>query len=154
MKFNLSPLVPLLLAVPALAQSDQATPPVEDKSQASQAADNFSLDLPADDAAATPEATAATPTPKSAITPETSEAVSRFTIDTPIEQLLANTRSKAVLDRNMPGLSTDKNLDKIRNLSLRALQSHSGGKLTDALLEKTGKELAALPPETRLPPGR
>ncbi len=144
MKFSVSLLLPVLFAAPAVAQSDQ-TPPAEAPSNASKAAEDFSLDLNADDAATVPEATESAPVPQTAPVTAATSAASRFTVDTPIEQLLADSRSKAVVDRNLPGLSTDKNLDKIRNLSLRALQSHSGGKLTDALLEKTGTELAAIP---------
>jgi hypothetical protein len=57
---------------------------------------------------------------------------------------LADYRSKAVLDKDMPGLSTDKNLDKFKPLSLNKLAPVSGGRLTPELLAKVGKDLAKI----------
>lgn len=68
----------------------------------------------------------------------------RLTIDTPIEALIADKRSRAVLDWNMPGLSTDKNLPKFSKLSLRRLAPLSGGRVTPELLKKVEADLAAI----------
>ena len=118
----------LLLAAPAVAQTEPVPP-----TNATEAADRFNLDLPPVD-------------PDTAVTasPAADPAVHRFTIDTPIAQLIDDRRAKAVLDRNLPGLSKDKNLPKFRLLTLRKLQPASGGRLTDELLARTGEDLAAI----------
>ena len=67
-----------------------------------------------------------------------------YTLDTPIKVLIADPGAKAVLDKDLPGLSTDENLPKFEDKSLRQFQPLTGGQLTDALLEKTGKDLAAI----------
>ena len=102
-----------------------------------EAADRFQLDLApvANDAAS---ATAAPDAP-----------APRFTLDTAVGELLADYRSKAVLDRDLPGLSVDKNLDKFKALSLNRLAPLSGGRLTPELLDKVGKHLRAIEPLDR-----
>src|SRR5207237_430746 len=101
------------------------------------AADRFSLDL-----APVEEDSAVTTAAPAAAAPEATGQ--RFGLDTPIEALIANRRSKAVLDRDMPGLSSDKNLDKFKALTLNRLAPLSGGRLSPALLEKVGRDLAAI----------
>jgi hypothetical protein len=107
-------------------------------SPAAAAADKFALDLPADDTAPAPaEPAAAEPTTLPVST-------SAFSIDTPIADLIADPRAKAILDRDVPGLSDDENLPKFKTLSLRKLAPLSGGQMTAALLEKVGKDLATI----------
>ena len=65
-----------------------------------------------------------------------------LTLDTPIAALLADAHGKAVLDRDLPGLSTDDNLDKFSAKSLREFQPLTGGQLTDAMLAKVEADLA------------
>lgn len=125
----------LVMATALTAASATAQEPPADP-QAS--ADRFSLDLPANAQDAPAPAEPAPPTEVG------EQATGRYTLDTPIAELLANYRSKAVLDRELPGLSFDKNLDKFKALSLRRLQPLSGGRLTPELLEKVGRELAAI----------
>jgi hypothetical protein len=67
-----------------------------------------------------------------------------YTLDTPIKVLIADPGAKAVLDKDLPGLSTDENLPKFEDKSLREFQPLTGGQLTDELLAKTGKDLAAI----------
>lgn len=67
-----------------------------------------------------------------------------YTLDTPIKDLIADPEAKAVLDKDLPGLSTDENLAKFEDKSLRQLQPMTGGQLTDDLLKKTGADLGAL----------
>lgn len=122
-------------------------------SSAAAAADKFALDLPVDDAVTAP------PEP---VTPAV--ATGGFSLDTPIADLIADPRAKAILDRDVPGLSDDANLSKFQALSLRKLAPLSGGQMTAALLEKVGTDLAAIdasaPPPKRvevrraLPSGR
>ncbi len=69
-----------------------------------------------------------------------------LSIDSPIADLLDNPATLAILDRIMPGLSTNDRISMARGmgLSLRAIASFSGGKITDELLEKAQAEFAAL----------
>lgn len=123
-------LVALALVMPVTSPAQNL--PARD---ARKAADAFRLDLgplPADDAV----------TAISTSSPAPSEA---FTLDTPIDRLIADARARAVLDRNLPGLSTDENLPRFRSLSLRAFQPLTGGQLTDDLLGRMAADLAALP---------
>ena len=68
----------------------------------------------------------------------------KFTLDTPIGELLANEAAKAVLDKDLPGLTQLPQLEMIKGLSLKQLQPYSDGKLTDELLAKTETSLAAI----------
>ena len=73
-----------------------------------------------------------------------------FTLDTPIEQLLADPRARAVLDADLPGMSADPNLPKFQLMSLRQLQPMTGGQMSNALLAKTGADLAAIAPAAQM----
>ena len=156
------------------------------QTQAADRAGKFSLDIPADETVTAPaEPKAATEeTPKPEVQPveakpdtatespsapadaPTSTAAApasraHFSLDTPIVDLLADPRAKAVLDKDMPGLSDDENLSKFQALSLRRLAPLSGGQMTAELMGKLAYDLAALgggapPPVSRkgLPSGR
>lgn len=104
-------------------------------SQAAQAADKFALDLPADTAPAPAE-------PPAASVP--AAPAGGISLDTPIADLIADPRAKAILDRDVPGMSDDPNLPKFQTLSLRKLAPLSGGQMTPALLAKIGTDLAAI----------
>jgi hypothetical protein len=117
----------ILFATLMLAQS----------SPAAQAADKFALDLPAEGAPAEPVASAAAVVPKAAL-------AGGYSLDTPIAELIADPRAKAILDRDVPGMSDDPNLPKFQALSLRKLAPLSGGQMTAALLAKVGADLAAI----------
>jgi len=118
-----------------LLVSTAALPAAARAQSAAESAERFSLDLPpAEDAAQAPAEASTEPAP----------AKSRFSADTPIEQLIANRRSKAVLDREMPGLSADKNLPKFSKLSLRQLAPLSGGRVTPELIARVDTDLSAI----------
>ena len=69
-----------------------------------------------------------------------------FSIDTPIGELLDNPATLGVLDKHMPGLSTNPQIGMARSMgrSLRAVAQFSGGKITEELLTAAGAELASL----------
>lgn len=123
----------LLFAALMLAQS----------SQAAQAADKFALDLPVDETVTAPAAPAAPVAPVAAATPA-APAAGGYSLDTPIADLIAEPRAKAILDRDVPGMSDDPNLPKFQSLSLRKLAPLSGGQMTPALLAKVAADLAAI----------
>ena len=151
------------------------------QTQAADRAGKFSLDIPADETVTAPaEAKAdappaesvtktdevpakpdAAPEPASATPPPASATRAHFSLDTPIAELIADPRAKAVLDKDMPGLSDDENLSKFQALSLRRLAPLSGGQMSAELMNKVAYDLAALgggapPPQSRkgLPSGR
>ncbi|PZT99035.1 MAG: hypothetical protein DI624_06475 [Brevundimonas sp.] len=67
-----------------------------------------------------------------------------FTLDTPIERLVADPRARAVLNRELPGLTTHDRYDQFKGMSLKALKPFSGGLITDARLEAVRRGLAEL----------
>ena len=102
-------------------------------SPAASAADRFALDLPVDDNVTAPAEPVVAPV-----------AAGGFSLDTPIGDLIADARAKAILDRDVPGLSEDENLPKFKALSLRKLAPLSGGQMTPALLARVSADLAAI----------
>ena len=67
-----------------------------------------------------------------------------LTIDTPIETLMADPRSKAVLDANMPGVENHPMYEMVKGMSLRQVQPMSQGAISEELLAKIEQELAAI----------
>lgn len=70
--------------------------------------------------------------------------MARLDIDTPVFQLCADPRAKAVLDSDLPGLTTRPEFAFFKNMSLKTLKKMSRGQMTDADLAKVGAELARL----------
>jgi hypothetical protein len=68
----------------------------------------------------------------------------KFNLDTPIEALVADARAKAVLDADLPGVTSHPSYDMFKAMSLRAVQPMSNGKLTDEQLKKVETDLAAI----------
>lgn len=75
---------------------------------------------------------------------DAAKPAAKFNLDTPIGELLANEAAKAVLDKELPGLTQLPQLEMIKGLGLKQLQPYSDGKLTDELLAKTEAGLAAI----------
>lgn len=71
-------------------------------------------------------------------------AAAKFSLDTPIEALIADEKAKAVLDADIPGLSSHPALDQFKAMSLKAVQPFSNGALTDEMLKKVETDLAAI----------
>lgn len=71
-------------------------------------------------------------------------AAAKYTVDTPIETIVADPAGKAVIDANMPGLTTHAMFDQFKAMSLKQLAPMSGGKITDEGLAKIGPALAAV----------
>jgi len=70
-------------------------------------------------------------------------AAAAISLDTPIEQLLINEKTKAMLDARIPGLTSHPMLDQFKAMSLKQLQPMAGGQLTDAMLEAVAADLAS-----------
>ncbi len=72
------------------------------------------------------------------------EASAALTIDSPIEQLVANAASKAVLDANFPGMTAHPAYDQFKGMSLKAVQPFSNGVITDEAIAKAAEALASI----------
>lgn len=97
--------------------------------------------------AATPAAAFAAETATPAAKPATAApaaTAARLTVDTPIETIVADPAGKAVLDANLPGMTTHAAYDQFKAMSLKAVQPFSNGMITDELLTKVATALAAI----------
>ena len=69
-----------------------------------------------------------------------------LTIDTPIEEIVAVPAGKAVLDKDLPGLTAHAMYDQFKSMSLKDLEPMSQGQITDDQLKKVADDLATLKP--------
>ena len=69
----------------------------------------------------------------------------RFTVDSPIADLMANPGAKAVLEKVTPGLEANPHYLLFKFMSLRQIAPMSDGKLTDAHLAQIDQLLAKVP---------
>ena len=70
--------------------------------------------------------------------------LAKLDLDTPVARLCANPRAKAVLDTDLPGLTTRPEFPFFKNMSLNALKRMSRGQMSDADLAKVRDGLARL----------
>lgn len=68
----------------------------------------------------------------------------KFTLDTPIETIAADPAGKAVLDKNIPGMTAHPLFDSFKSMTLTALQPASQGQITDAQVAAVKADLAAI----------
>ena len=92
----------------------------------------------------TPAAIAQTAPAPAPAAPATAAATAKFTLDTPVQDLVADPKAKAVLDADLPGLSTHESYEMFKGMSLKQLSSYAADKLTPEVLAKTEKNLAAI----------
>ncbi len=71
-------------------------------------------------------------------------AAPAFSADTPLETVVANPAAKAVLDKDMPSISTHPAFDQFKAMSLRQLQPYAQGKITDEAIAKVDADLKAV----------
>jgi hypothetical protein len=81
--------------------------------------------------------------PQPATTAPTTPAT-RYTLDTPIETLVADTRAKAVLDADLPSLTSNPKYETFKGMSLTVLASFAPDKLTPDRLDKVRADLAKI----------
>jgi len=67
-----------------------------------------------------------------------------FSIDSPIEQLVANPATKTVLEADFPGLASHPAYEQFKAMSLKQLAPYSNGVITDDKLAKASADLAAV----------
>lgn len=70
--------------------------------------------------------------------------VARLDLDTPVSRLCADPRAKAVLDSDLPGLTTRPEFVFFKSMSLNTLKKMSRGQMSDADLAKVQAELSRL----------
>ena len=83
-------------------------------------------------------------TTSSTTTTTTSTTGAKYTIETPIETIAANPAGKAILDKDLPGLTTHEAYDSFKSMSLKDVQPMSNGAISDAALAKVGTDLASV----------
>jgi hypothetical protein len=74
----------------------------------------------------------------------TTAGAAGFTLDTPIADIAASPEGKAVLDKDLPGLTSHPFYAAFKSKSLKALQPMSGGLIDDAALARAQADLAGL----------
>lgn len=84
-----------------------------------------------------------TPAPAPA-TPAPAAAAAKFNLDTPIQDIVADAKAKAVLEADLPGITTHESYEMFKGMSLKQLSSYAADKLTPEVLAKTEKDLAAV----------
>ena len=67
-----------------------------------------------------------------------------FTVETPIEALMADERAKAVVTKHLPGIDQHPAYPDFKALSLKSLAPFSQGLITEDLLAKIAADLAAI----------
>jgi hypothetical protein len=68
-----------------------------------------------------------------------------FDRETPIEKIAADPQGAAVLNKDIPGLLTDKSYDFFKSMNLKQIQRLSSGDLTDDTVRQAEADLKALP---------
>ncbi len=70
--------------------------------------------------------------------------VSKPGLDTPIETLMADPKTKAVIDADLPKLAAHPSYEMFKAMSLHKLVPMSNGALTEDVLKKVAADLAAV----------
>lgn len=76
--------------------------------------------------------------------PAATAPAAKYTLDTPIETLVADTRAKAVIDTDLPDLTSHPQYEQFKGMSLSVLASFAPDKLTPERLGKVKDDLAKL----------
>jgi len=64
-----------------------------------------------------------------------------LTIDSKMGDILADPKGKAILEKHMPGISTNPQMAMAKGMSLKMIAPMSGGKITPAILKAIEEEL-------------
>jgi para-nitrobenzyl esterase len=82
--------------------------------------------------------------PAVAQAPAAAPAAAYSSTGTPIGTLLDNAAAKAILDKRVPGLTTNPQIEMARGMSLKDIQAYAPQQLTDDVLKAVDADLAAL----------
>jgi len=83
-------------------------------------------------------------TPAELSAPKAAPPPGPLTVNTPIETICATPAGKAVLDRDLPGLTTRPEFPMFKGMTLKQIEPMSKGHITDAVLAQVQADLAAL----------
>jgi hypothetical protein len=89
-------------------------------------------------------AVAAVTAPAAAMAQDAAAPAAAFTIDTPIEALMADARAKAVVAKYLAGIDQHPAYPEFKVLSLKAVAPFSQGLITEELLGKIAADLATI----------
>ena|SRR5260221_8659517 len=81
--------------------------------------------------------------------PPIQELSAGYTLETPIEVIVANPRGEAVINKYIPKLLTNPNYGAFKGMSLKTLAMFSRGQLTDEKLALVKADLGALSPDSK-----
>lgn len=76
--------------------------------------------------------------------PATQAPAARLSLDTPIEAIVADSAGKAVLDADLPGVTTHEHYEMFKGMSLRSLSGMAPDKLPAEALAKVEADLAKI----------
>lgn len=77
--------------------------------------------------------------------PAAKDAPKYTTDDTEIGTLLDDPAAKAIVEKHIPGMTTNEQIDMARSMTLKAIQTYSPDDVTDARLAAIDADLAKLP---------
>ncbi|HET7085216.1 MAG TPA: hypothetical protein VFI23_10630 [Rhizomicrobium sp.] len=79
----------------------------------------------------------------------TRERSAGYTLETPIEVIVADPRGEAVINKYIPKLLSNPNYGAFKGMSLKTLAMFSRGELTDEKLALVKADLGALSPDNK-----
>ena len=68
----------------------------------------------------------------------------KFNLDTPLQDIVADEKGKAVIEKHFPGMIALPEYEMFKAISLTQLQPYTNGKITDEMLAATAKDLAEI----------
>lgn len=71
-------------------------------------------------------------------------ATARLNLDTPVETIVADAAGKAVLEANLPGVTTHEHYEAFKSMGLRQIAGMAPAQLPAEVLAKIEAELAAI----------
>lgn len=91
-----------------------------------------------------PAPAAPAPAPSAAPAPAPPAADAKYNLDTPLQDIVADEKGKAVIEKHFPGMIALPEYEMFKAISLTQLQPYSNGKITDEMLAATAKDLAEI----------
>ena len=76
--------------------------------------------------------------------PAAGASTAKYSLDTPLATIVADPAAKAILDKDMPGVTTHPMFEQVKTMSLNQVAPMAGGAITDEMLSKTSADLAAI----------
>ncbi len=67
-----------------------------------------------------------------------------ITVDSKLGDIFANPKAKAIMDKHLPGFSTNPQMAMAKGMSLKMVAPMSGGKITPAILKAIEEDFKKL----------